>query len=222
MIAARRLSLIDLLTVSVLVVGVALTAIVYARLPDPMPTHFGVDGRPNGWMPRAVGAWIIPLVSVVVAGLARVGGSLMRGEWRERLEASPVRGLALASAVLLGSLQVLVLRAGLMPGHRLGGAVWVLLGLFFVAVGLLLPRTRRNPWFGVRTVWTLTSDENWARTHRVAGYSMTLGGLAAAVAGWFGSPAVALALVLTSALVPAMWSWRLGRHEDDGAHSSLR
>ncbi len=32
-------------------------------------------------------------------------------------------------------------------------------------------RVRKNPFVGVRTYWTLTSDENWARTHRFAGYA---------------------------------------------------
>ena len=42
------------------------------------------------------------------------------------------------------------------------------LGALFVMLGLVMPRVRRNPWVGVRTPWTLASDENWARTHRFA------------------------------------------------------
>ncbi|MBU6323337.1 SdpI family protein [Patescibacteria group bacterium] len=39
--------------------------------------------------------------------------------------------------------------------------------LIFVA-GALLTRIRRNWFFGVRTPWTLSSDEDWAKTHRFA------------------------------------------------------
>ncbi len=108
-------------------------------------------------------------------------------------------------------IHVLVLRASLSSAPRLGSAVWVLFGALFVALGLLLPRTRRNPFFGIRTAFALASDENWARTQRVGGYSMTLGGFVALVSGLLGAPAVAIAAVLVSAVAPARWSWVIAR-----------
>lgn len=41
------------------------------RLPDPLPTHFALDGTPNGWMPRAYGAWFIPALSLVLWAFLR-------------------------------------------------------------------------------------------------------------------------------------------------------
>lgn len=61
--------------------------------------------------------------------------------------------------------------------------------LIFV-VGLLLPHIKRNWFFGIRTPWTLSSDEDWARTHR------------------FGRPVFMLAgvLILIGAFTPRPWS----------------
>jgi uncharacterized membrane protein len=201
----------DVLTLGVLAGSFALTAAVYQRLPDPMPTHFAIDGRPNGWMARAVGAWLEPMMAVAIVGLLRFGSRLMPPGWRARLDASPVQILALAVAGLLAGVHVLVLHAALSPSPRLGNAVWVLLGALFVILGLILPRTRRNPFFGVRTAFALSSDENWARTQRIGGYSMTIGGLVAIAAGLLGSPSIALAAILASALAPAVWSWIIAR-----------
>ena len=212
MVPARKVSRVDLVTAMVLAAGFVATAAVYARLPDPMPTHFGLDGRPNGWMSRAMGAWVLPASAVVVTLLVRFGARLLGPGYRERLEASPVRGIALATASILLAVHVLALRAALTPGHVLGSSLWVLLGAFFVVLGLLMPRTRRNPWIGVRTAWTLSSDENWARTHRVAGYSMTLGGLLVVCAGLVGARPVAIvAVILVSVFIPAVWSWHISR-----------
>ena len=74
-----------------------------------------------------------------------------------------------------------------------------------------MPRVRRNPWIGVRTPWTMASDENWARTHRFAGYTMTGGGLCAVVAALAGAPAVGLAFILVGSFAPAVYSWRIAR-----------
>ncbi len=209
--AVRKSPVVDLFTLFVVLGAFAVTLLLYDRLPDPLPTHFDLNGRPNGWMPRAVGAWGVPALEVLVVALLRFGGYLLPQGWRERLEASPVRALALVTALLLTSVHVVVLRAALSPLPNLGSAIWVLLGAMFVVLGLLLPRTKRNPFFGVRTAFALASDENWARTNRVGGWAMVAGGVVALAAGLVGLPAVAVAAILASAIVPALWSWVLAR-----------
>ena len=49
-------------------------------------------------------------------------------------------------------------------------AVAVLVGVFFIGVGNLLPRTRPNLLIGVRTARTLEDRELWTRIHRTCGY----------------------------------------------------
>jgi uncharacterized membrane protein len=43
------------------------------------------------------------------------------------------------------------------------------IAILLFAVGLLVERARRNYFIGIRTPWTLASDEVWARTHRLGG-----------------------------------------------------
>jgi uncharacterized membrane protein len=209
----RGLSTLDVLTLGILAGGVALTAAVYTRLPDPMPTHFGVDGRPNGWMPRAVGAWVALAVGIAVVLLLRFGAALMPSDWRERFQASPMHALSLVVACLLTGVHLLALKAALGGGsHAMAmPALWLMLGGGLAVLAQLLPRTRRNPFFGVRTAWALTSDENWARTQRVGSYTLTIGGILAAVAGLLHAPHLALAAILVSAFLPVLWSWRLAK-----------
>ena len=38
------------------------TLSVYPALPARMPIHWGIDGRANGWGPRELGAWLLPVV----------------------------------------------------------------------------------------------------------------------------------------------------------------
>lgn len=102
----------------------------------------------------------------------------------------------------------LVLYVALVPGTNLTRPTCALLGLLWLGLGLILPRVRRNAFLGVRTAWTLTSDENWARPHRVGGYAMSLGGLAgllavALVPGARGAT-LALATFVGSVLVPVV------------------
>ncbi len=91
---------------------------------------------------------------------------------------------------------VLAYAYALTLGKSLGGQVNVLhavmpaiAALFFI-IGMLLPRIRRNWFFGIRTPWTLSSDEDWMKTHR------------------FGRPVFMIAgvLILIGVFMPRAWS----------------
>jgi len=81
--------------------------------------------------------------------------------------------------------------------------VVVMLGLTFVAVGNLLPRTRPNIAFGVRTARTLASTHLWQQVHRVGGYTTVGLGLAIIVAGLVISRNTAGGFVLLAAGIAA-------------------
>ncbi|HSO40475.1 MAG TPA: SdpI family protein, partial [Labilithrix sp.] len=108
----------------------------------------------------------------------------------------------------------------IVPGASIARVIWLLLGGFYVALGLVLPRIKRNALMGIRTPWTLTSDENWARTQRVGGYAMVGAGVVAALFGTLGGTtggAVAIAALLVGTLVPAAYSLVLARRQDQGS-----
>jgi putative oxidoreductase len=79
-------------------------------------------------------------------------------------------------------------------------AVVVLFGLFVIAIGDALPRTRPNYFFGIRTARTLDDRQFWIRLHRVAGYLAVAAGAAIAIAGAFFAKDVVGWVVSTSAL----------------------
>ena len=215
----RKVHVWDGVAVLGILAALAATWSVYDRLPDPLPTHFGFDGKPNGWMPKAYGAWGIPAVALLLWALVRFLPLVLPKGEKQRLGASSVPLVAMVTGMFVAAVHVVVLYVALAPGADVTKIVFLLMGLLFVALGLVMPRLRRNPIMGVRTPWTLTSDENWARTHRVAGYSMVVGGALGALVSLAGGPVAAVgALVcfLGSAFVPAVWSLVYARRQDPG------
>jgi hypothetical protein len=114
--------------------------------------------------------------------------------WRERLARSPTSAVAAVFATLLVSLHLTAVYAALHPGFARGRWLWLAVGLAWLALAQVMPRVRRNPLVGIRTAWTLSSDENWARTQAVLGAGV-----------------VALVALLVSALAPALYSLVLAR-----------
>jgi uncharacterized membrane protein len=213
----------DLVSIGSLAASALATVAVYERLPDPIATHFDLEGRANGWMPRAVGAWFVPVFGLALWALVRFLPRVLPGADRKRLAGPLVALFAALTTVFMAAVHGLLLYVAVVPGATLTRSVWLLTGALFVAMGLVLPRVRRNPILGVRTAWTLTSDENWARTHRVAGYTMVLGGVCAAAAGTLGGAAggvVALSSLLAAGLVPVVYSLVIARRSDPGGNGA--
>ena len=80
-------------------------------------------------------------------------------------------------------LAVLLQTESVMPWASRG--VVVMLGVTIVAVGNLLPRTRPNVAFGIRTRRTLEDRELWMLTHRATGYITVVIGVVTIVSGLF-------------------------------------
>jgi uncharacterized membrane protein len=188
------------------------TGALYSRLPDSVPTHFNIHGVADGWMNREIGAWLLPATCLGVWLLLRFGALILPRGWKERMMASPTAAVGAIIAALLCALQGVVLYAAIAKPPTVAITLGALFGAFWIVLGLVMPRVRRNPWMGVRTAWTLSSDENWARTHRIAGYAFVAAGVLAVVAVAAGFAWAAPALIIVSAVVPMVYSFFLARH----------
>jgi uncharacterized membrane protein len=211
-----RLGRTDALALALMSGMAIVTLVLYPRLPARIPTHFDIHGVANGWMSRGVGAWVLPCLSLGVWALLRLAVRILPSDWRARMQESPTGIASLLAVGLMSSLQVVVLYAALSRVRSVGVPLALLLGAFWVALGLVFPRVRRNPWLGIRTPWTLSSDENWARTHRFAGFTFCIGGALALLCAVAGFAAVGLAVLLPAALVPAVYSFVLARRLSGG------
>jgi uncharacterized membrane protein len=196
--------------------AVIFSVAVYSRLPDPMPTHWGISGEPDGFGSRLQGAFMLPVIMMAVFALLQWIPSLdPRAANIEKFRGSydVVVGATIA---FLGVMHVFALGNALGWNVNMTTVVFASLGAMFVVLGNLLPRARSNFVFGIRTPWTLSSDAVWARVHRVGGYAMVAAGLLTIAAAFFRPRigfAIALPSLLLSALVPVIHSYVLWNRE---------
>lgn len=201
-------------------VGVLVSVAVYARLPETMAVHWNAQGNPDGWMPRPFGAFFAPALMLVLWGVLRGVRHLdPRQESYARFDGAYETIVAAVLVLVLATHDITIAAA---LGYRvpIGRLVPSLVGALFVVVGNVMPRLRPNWWFGVRTPWTLSNDRVWARTHRLAGFSMAAAGVVTIVAALALPPAmgipVMLAAVVAAVFAPAVYSYLSWRREQTG------
>jgi uncharacterized membrane protein len=210
----------DMVSLGVIGLSVVLTAAVYERLPALVATHFDLAGNPNGWMSRGMAASFAPALALGLWAFLRFLPRILPATERKRLGDSSAPLVAALTSVFVVAAHLLILYRAIVPGASIVRVIWVVLGAFYVAMGLVLPRIKRNAFMGIRTPWTLTSDENWARTQRVGGYAMVAAGVLSALLGGLGGTTggvVALAVLLLGAFVPVAYSLVLARRHDQGS-----
>ncbi|MNK87806.1 Immunity protein SdpI [compost metagenome] len=194
-----------------------LVAWYWPHLPDPMPTHWGVNGQPDGWMPRFWGAIVGPLTSTLVYLMMTLSPYIdpRSRNWAAFGNIYPVLKTSVTALMLFVTYLALTAAAStdqVLPASRL----LVAIGLLFIVLGNYLPKVRSNFFVGIRTPWTLSSDEVWVRTHRLAGKLMVALGLLILLCTWLpGSWAAGIVIGASLALtaVTFVYSYWLYRRQ---------
>lgn len=183
-----------------------------------LPIHWGLDGKPDGFSDKW-SALLLP--SGITASLSLLFFLLPSLEpRREGLERS--QGLYLwgwVALLLMGAaIQLAVTAAALGWPVDAGRLIVAAAGAMLVLIGNQLGKSRSMYLIGMRTPWTLASEDVWIRTHRLAGKLMATAGLVVAAAAlldllpeW--RIALLLVLVALSAGVPIVHSFLLWRRE---------
>jgi uncharacterized membrane protein len=208
-----RARFFDVLSLVVLAASALGSFLVYDRLPAVMATHFDIHGNANGFMPRPWGAYFMPVFGVAIWAFVRAVGRFSPSG-AKKVPANIMALVAFLTIAFLAALHGVILHASLEPSVSIMRPVWVLVGVFIGVLGLIMPRLRQNAVAGIRTAWTLASPEVWAKTQRVASYTMAGAGLVTIIAGLIGGSAagvVALCALLAGTVVPAVYSFFLAR-----------
>jgi uncharacterized membrane protein len=183
--------------------------VAWNRMPARVPTHWGVSGEVNGWGPAWVNAFLPPAIAVVlylsflylplIDPLHRNYGTF----------GGPLRFLRFLIVGFLVVVHVLVVLASLGVAVPMDTAMRVALPLLFAGIGSRLASLGNNWFFGIRTPWTLASEEVWTKTHSLGGRLWTIGGLLLVPCALLPNPAglaVLVAGIAVFALVPVVYS----------------
>ncbi|CCG99968.1 hypothetical protein FAES_1959 [Fibrella aestuarina BUZ 2] len=187
-------------------------ALIYNQLPADVATHFGPSGQPNGYSTKEGLAVGMAVGMALLYGLLRVLPSIDPTGHLTPTIYGPMR---LTMTVFLVGLASVILY--IIHTQQTGAAVINLIlstvFLLFAGIGNVLLNVPRNYLVGIRTPWTLNSEVNWRKTHRLAGKLWVAGGLLALVINFFlplsFKIGLAVGVPMVLALIPVAYSYRL-------------
>ena len=185
-------------------------ALVYSRLPEQVATHFDLQGNPDGWSSRAFAAFGLPGILLAVNLLLPF---LLRADPKHKNMSGALVNITIWTVPVVS-----LLCSGLTLGRALGYdlriemVLPVFMGVLFILIGNYLPKTKQSYTMGIKLPWTLASEENWNRTHRLAGFLWVIGGAFFIVMSFIGWNFIAFLIPITlMVLVPTVYSYLLYR-----------
>jgi uncharacterized membrane protein len=189
-----------LLGIILVLAAVAISGRAYPLLADRVPTHWDIAGNPNGYSSRLVASVITPgIMGIVWVFMLLLPAISPRGfRLGESAGVFYTAMLALIAFSLL--MHVMLIRAALTGGRPSMTLLFAALGALLAVIGVLLGKVKKNFWFGVRTPWTLASDEVWRRTNRLAGRLFVAGGIIIVLTSFAGKIAISVLIAVVSVI----------------------
>ena len=141
--------------------------LLWNRLPEQLPMHWNAAGEIDGWGSRLAGICLMPLFLLVIHWVC-VGACFIDPKNKEQNRKAlglaiwicPVVSLLTGYMTLATALEIELLDVNTL--------ILIFLGVLFIVIGNYLPKCKQNYTIGIRVMWALDDEENWAATHRFA------------------------------------------------------
>ena len=177
---------------------------------DKIATNIG-GGLPGGYASPLAPFIIIPATLLAVHWLCIILTSIIDKSYTQKnkkIASLIFFVMPMMSFFVCGMILAIIL------GHKpntVFASILVFLGAMFIFIGNYMPKTTRNRTIGIRTRWTITSDENWNATHRLAGKVFVAVGVLCFLAiplPAVSLPFVFLTVILACAIIPTVYSYK--------------
>lgn len=198
----------DILSALFIAAAAALAAVLYTDLPAQIPTHWNAAGEIDDYSPKGWGIVMLLGMGVLVWIIMKLIPVISPKGYRTETFAEIVNLFQVVLVAFMSGICVLVLLESYGINVRINESIFIGVGLLLFILGNYMTKMRKNFFLGIRTPWTLASDEVWSRTHRVGGPIFMAGGLLLAVSAFLPIRAEAMAaVVVVIALVPVVYSY---------------
>lgn len=177
------------------------------KLPEKIPSHWNASGEIDGYMDKPWGVYMFPIISTVTTLLMMFLPQVAPKGFKLGSGQSVYEIIVLVLAIFMLGTMVLVFEAGM--NDHVDMNQWVLVGMggLFIIIGNYIAKVPKNFFLGIRTPWTLASDEVWYKTHRFGSWTFVLSGILALLGGLLHWPMEwMIGGFIGAALIPFLYS----------------
>lgn len=191
-------------------IPIFVTVILYNRLPEQIPTHWNIQGQVDGYGDKSTGFFTAALPFILVLFMQVMPKIDPKKRNYANFEGA-FYNFQLMFALVMGGIHMLAISTAL--GYefiKVDMGIKLLIAVMFTVIGNMMPKFKHNYFIGIKTPWTLASEEVWFATHRVGGKLWFYGGLVMIIFSFIPGPAsgvVYMSVILGTSLFMMLYSY---------------
>ena len=139
----------------------------YKLFPTSTPVHWNISGEADSWGTPFQAAFIMPIIGLGLYLLFLIIPFLDPKKERYKQFEKSYHIFKTIIILFLFLVYFSTSLSGLGYNINITRVVTIFVGIMFMVIGNYLSRIKRNWFVGIRTPWTLSSEEVWNKTHRL-------------------------------------------------------
>ena len=184
--------------------------LLWDKLPERVPFHWGINGEVDGWASKPMAVFGLPPFMLAIQWICILATGLEPKA--KNVTTTKMLGIVLWIIPVLNLfLHVMVYLAAFGRKVDMAAIMPLFMGALFVVIGNYLPKCKQSYTMGIKLPWTLNDEENWNKTHRLAGKLWVAGGLlcmpCALLSGAWAF-IVMMSILVVMCAVPTVYSYR--------------
>ncbi len=195
----------EVIVLAVVIISIFLGIYLYPQMPEEMASHWSFQGEVDGYMTKFWGLFLMPLISLVVFFFFLIIPRI--DPLKENIEKfrKYFNGFIVIIALFLFYFYVLTVLWNLGVGFDMNRFLPPAFAVILFYAGILIGKSERNWFIGIRTPWTLSSENVWKKTHRIGEELFKVSGVIALLGILF--PGYAVYFVLIPVLLSAFYTF---------------
>jgi uncharacterized membrane protein len=185
---------------------------IWNSLPSQVPVHFDNQFKPDRMGDKSELWMISGILAVVSLAVYLLFQNIHLIDPKRRAKhSSTFSKMSFVIVVFIAAINFLIIQSA-KGSIQVLNFIFPLLGLLFVFLGNYFNSIKPNYFAGYRLPWTLSSDENWRRTHQLAAKLWFWGGILFVVISLFLPSelifAIFIGMVVVLVIIPSVFSYR--------------
>ena len=206
--------LLNLAVVVIACLPMVFLAIIWNSIPEIVALHYNARMQADR-MGSKTKLWILAgILTVVSIGVffLLINLHLFDPKRKKFPRSAAFTRLATGLAVFMSALNFIIILSAREGSLLFEKLLFPLLGLLFAFIGNYFNNIKPNYFAGIRLPWTLSDDDNWRRTHHLAGKIWFTGGIVLFIIGIFLPVKFVftafIVLITIMTIIPVVYSYR--------------
>lgn len=196
-----------IITSLIILIPIVIGLILWDKLPDQVPMHWNAQGEVDSYGTKFQAVFLMPLVLVAFHWICILGTSLdpKKQNINDKMVTLVLWIIPIISLLCNSMMYATVL------GHKVNVEIIMplFMGALFVVIGNYMPKCKQSYTVGIKLPWTLDNEENWNKTHRLAGFLWVISGVIIMATAFLGAFWLFFIVLIPMVVIPFVYSYLL-------------